>query len=46
MGAPVSLIIDALLIAAGDGDAAARPTVEGSAKEMREFIDQRIRWWG
>jgi hypothetical protein len=28
------------------GEGVELPTVEGSAKEMREFIDQRIAWWG
>ena len=28
------------------GEGAEIPTVEGSAQAMREFIDQRIAWWG
>jgi hypothetical protein len=27
------------------GEGAELPTVEAAAKEMREFIDRRIRWW-
>jgi hypothetical protein len=29
-----------------EGEEAELPTVEGSAKEMRQFIDERRVWWG